>query len=481
MHEDPIKASDHRLQALRHRARDELARIAHPQRPWTIPHPGPDGTPILDVLIVGAGQSGIAAGFGLQRAQVTNFLIVDQAERGMEGPWLTYARMRTLRSPKEFTGPDLDIPALTYQTWHEEKFGKQDWDDLNLIPREDWAEYLLWLRDTLDLPVDNGVSLAGVAPWDDYLAVTLRDAAGDEQVRYTRKLVLATGQDSLGRWTMPSFIADLPSALRAHTADPIDFSALRNKCVAVLGAGASAFDNAAMALEAGAKEVHLFCRRPDLQLVQPYLWLTFTGFLCHFSELDDAWKWRIMQHVLSLREGFPQATWDRCARHPNFFLHTQSPWTDARAHAGGVELTIPTGTFQADFAICGTGIEIDPGARPELSRVAYNIASWGDRYAPPPDECNPRLSRFPYLGTDYTLQEKTPGLTPWLRHIHLFSIASTMSFGPSGSSINAMKFAVPKLVSGITSHLFRDDIEVYWDDLLRYDVRQAEIRWPSRA
>ena len=57
---------------------------------------------------------------------------------------------------------------------------------------------------------------------------------------------------------------------------------LRGKRVAVIGAGASAFDNAATALEAGAAEVHLFCRRAEIQVIQPYRWLTFRGFLAAF-------------------------------------------------------------------------------------------------------------------------------------------------------------------------------------------------------
>ena len=62
-------------------------------------------------------------------------------------------------------------------------------------------------------------------------------------------------------------------------AQPINFASLRGKNVAVVGAGASAFDNAAAALEAGAAEVHLFCRRGEIQVIQPYRWLTFAGRL----------------------------------------------------------------------------------------------------------------------------------------------------------------------------------------------------------
>jgi cation diffusion facilitator CzcD-associated flavoprotein CzcO len=118
--------------------RADLARTSHPNAPWLEPKPAPNGRPALDVLIVGAGQSGLATAFGLMRSQVTNILILDKAEEGKEGPWLSYARMHTLRSPKDFTGPDLDIPSLTYQSWHEARFGKQDWENLDLIPRDMW-------------------------------------------------------------------------------------------------------------------------------------------------------------------------------------------------------------------------------------------------------------------------------------------------------------------------------------------------------
>lgn len=112
---------DDALAALTARARDDLSRIAHPRMPWMEPRTDPDGKPALDVLIVGGGQSGVAIASALKRAQVDNMLVVDRAPRGQEGPWLTYARMHWLRSPKNYTGPDLDLPSLGYQAWHEAK------------------------------------------------------------------------------------------------------------------------------------------------------------------------------------------------------------------------------------------------------------------------------------------------------------------------------------------------------------------------
>ena len=132
--------------------------------PWLKSTPGPDAKPALDVLVVGAGQSGVAIAFGLMRSQVTNILVLDRAEEGEEGPWLSYARMHTLRSPKHYTGPDLDIPSLTYQSWHEARFGNEHWQTLGLIPRTLWAEYLLWFRRAIGLAVRNGCELLEIAP-----------------------------------------------------------------------------------------------------------------------------------------------------------------------------------------------------------------------------------------------------------------------------------------------------------------------------
>ncbi len=463
---------DDELTRLTARAREDLLRISHPRQRWLEPRIGPDGKPALDVLIVGGGQSGVAIASALMRAQVDNILVVDRASSGQEGPWSTYARMPTLRSPKHYSGPDLDLPSLGYQAWHEARHGVADWQALTLIRRQDWAAYLRWVRDTVGVPVRHETAAVDIAATGCGL---LTVAFQDGSVRFTRKVVLATGQDGAGLWWMPDFVARLPERFRAHAADPIDFDLLRGKHVALLGAGASALDNAAMALEAGATEVALFCRRPEPQVVQPYRWLTFAGFLRHVSDLDDAWRWRFMSHILGMREGFPQQTFDRCARQPGFRLLTGAPWTGARVAGNRVLIDIPSGSHTADFLICGTGVEMDFARRPELARMAGNIARWADRYDPPANERDERLARFPYLAADFSLLPRQPGLTDWMSDVHMFNIASTMSFGPSGSSINAMTTAVPKLVSGLTRGLFKADLQRHWRSLQAYDEPQAVV------
>lgn len=463
------------LAALEADARRDLDLIAHPRMEWLQPKTS-GGMPVLDVLIVGGGQCGVVAAYALMRDKVRNILVLDREPYGREGPWQTYARMHNLRSWKDQSGPDLGVSSLTYQAWHEAQFGQASWDTLRYIPKELWADYLLWLRRVVGVPVRNGVAAGRIGParTDDGLpCLSVETSAGP---MLARKVVLATGQEGAGFWWMPDFVTALPRHLRAHSADPIDFGRLRGKVVAVLGAGASAFDNAAMALEAGAAEVQLFCRRAEPMVVQPYRWLTFAGFLRHIHEMPDEWRWRFMAHVLGLREGFPPDTYARVLRFPEFTMHVGRPWTGARvAEDGRVVLATTRGDVTADFLICGTGVRMDATRVPELAGCAHNIARWADRYTPPEADADARLGAFPYLGADYAFEERVLGETPWIRDIHLFGIGTTMSFGPAGASINAMGIAVPRLAAGVTRGLFEADLPRYFSSLLAYDVAQVEL------
>src|SRR5262245_50524679 len=140
-------------------ARNELAQLNFPPANWVLPAKGPGGRPLLDVLVVGGGMCGQLAAFALMREGVRHIRCVDRAPRGLEGPWATYARMEILRSPKHLTGPDLGVAALTYRAWHEAKFGAAHWEQLHKIDRVEWANYLLWVRKTVALPVENGVAV----------------------------------------------------------------------------------------------------------------------------------------------------------------------------------------------------------------------------------------------------------------------------------------------------------------------------------
>ena len=465
------------LPKLEKRVAHDLSIISYPVNEWIPPKFDEQGQRILDVLVVGGGQGGLTIAFQLLRERVQNIRVIDAAEAGQEGPWLNYARMPTLRSPKEVNGPDLNIPSLAFQAWYEAQFGKLSWKKLNKIPTELWVNYLKWFRKVLSLPVQNKMKMIAFEPSKGNIKVKIKCLkTGDVKEEITRKLILATGIETPGRWSAPPISQKIPKDFWFHTSEKIDFDLFENKDVAVLGAGASAMDNAVMALEAKASEVTVYCRRPELQRVQPFKWLSFPGFLRHFSELKDEWRWKFMSYLLTLREAFPKETWDRANRFKEFNIQTGAGWEDLRLNDERVAISTKKGTFEADFLIFGTGFSIDLTHSEELSPHAHLIALWSDKFKETRKEGEEsNLQSYPYLGDGFQFLEKLPGSAIWLKNVHLFSFGATMSFGPSGASINAMKFAVPKLVNAITRDLFLEDIDHHFESMSSYNLPEFSL------
>ncbi|HVL58304.1 MAG TPA: hypothetical protein VM491_17540, partial [Burkholderiaceae bacterium] len=126
--EDPA-----RLRALEQRIGHDLACLNYPPADWVPPTAGPDGAPMLDVLVAGGGMCGQTAAFALRRDGVLKLRTIDARGAGFEGPWATFARMQMLRSPKHLTGPDLGIPSLTFRAWYEARFGADGWAQLHKV------------------------------------------------------------------------------------------------------------------------------------------------------------------------------------------------------------------------------------------------------------------------------------------------------------------------------------------------------------
>ncbi|MFM9982426.1 MAG: FAD-dependent oxidoreductase, partial [Burkholderiales bacterium] len=66
------------LKALEIEAKQQLHQLNWPAPNWVPPLAGPDGQPVLDVLVVGGGMCGQAAGYALMREGVRNLRIVER-------------------------------------------------------------------------------------------------------------------------------------------------------------------------------------------------------------------------------------------------------------------------------------------------------------------------------------------------------------------------------------------------------------------
>ena len=107
----------------------------------------------------------------------------------------------------------------------------------------------------------------------------------------------------------------------------------------------------------------LCIRRKEIQRVNPQLWMGKAGFLRHFADLSDEWKWRFMQHMFSFNLPAPQDAYDRLSRLPGGEIRQNAGWKSVRLVGGRaqeIEIeTVAGDVLRADFLIVAVGFEVD--------------------------------------------------------------------------------------------------------------------------
>ncbi len=454
----------------------QLEMLGLPPANWPARATGPDGEAMVDVLVIGAGMYGIAAAGALTFKGIRNIEMLDQAPAGREGPWLTIARMTTLRSPKQLPGVALGIPGLTFRAWYEARYGRAAWVALYKIFNADWMDYLTWVRTTLALPVRNGVTVRLIRPAAAHVEVQLDDG----RVRHARRVVVATGRPGAGGMSISDFVdRGLWPDRAAHTGEMIAFEALRGKRIAVIGAGASAWDNAATALEHGAADVTMLVRRSALPQVNKGRGSGKAGFFEGWPALPDAERWRLLVYLHDLQAPPPHETVLRTIAQPNFRIRLATAVLSARRTAEGVALTVqpadaPPAEETADFLILGTGFAVNLAAQPEFADFLPDLATWADVYTPPLALRRDELGFYPYLGPAFELTERAPARRPALSRVHLFSHAAFASMGAIASDIPGVSIGAERLASRIAQAFFRDDAAKIRTELEAFDEPELE-------
>ncbi len=423
---------------------------------WVIPREGVTH----NVFIVGAGQSGIALRYALRRAGVGRVGQVDAAGEDSAGSWDRCARMLTLRTPKTATGPDLGFTPLGFQRWYDAQQGPGAFAALDRVPPAAWSGYLRWFRNLTAGGIRYQTRLVGVEPMGAHFRLHLAGPGGDT-VETTRKLVLTGGIEALGGPHVPSELEALPPGLLAHTSAAIDFAALRGRTVAVIGCGASAFDAAATALEAGALRVRMLTRRDAIPDTAGGRKRRYHGAQENFPALPDSLRWKLALRMQALGTPPPLDSILRVMAHDNFGIHLSAPLDHAEVRSGRASLIVRGDVHDFDFVIAATGYRQDPRLRPELTAIADRIALWGDRYVPPVGQESPGLASHPYLGPEFQLTEKVPRSAPFLKNLHAYTTAAQLSFGRHISDVPSMDFGIRRLTAALVRDLFFEDEQAH--------------------
>jgi cation diffusion facilitator CzcD-associated flavoprotein CzcO len=462
---DPGPASLAELEA--RLARDFLC-LQQPAKAWVAPRVHPEVGPMLDVAIIGAGMAALSAAAVLMRLGVRNIRLFDRQPDGFEGPWATYARMETLRSPKELSGPSVGLSNLSFRAWFEAQFGAEAWAALGKIPRLQWMDYLRWYRKVLAIPVENGVEMTMLDGTDCGLVLTLRSTAGTRRVA-ARRVVVATGRDGLGGPFVPPLFRAVDRAFWAHSSDPVDFARLRGKVVGVIGAGASSVDNAASALEAGAARVAMLVRRLDVPRINKGMGVANPGMSYGFYRLAPEERWAMTQYIADCAIPPPRDSMIRAGRHRNFSVLTGCALRAARTEGRRLVLETARGTLGFDFVILATGFTVDWSQRPELGALARHIVLWRDRFVPEGGERH-EFADHPWLGPDFEFLERTPGTAPWVSRVHCLNFGATLSHGKITGDIPAISIGAERLAEGIASALFAEDYAEQYRRLVDYQT-----------
>lgn len=462
------------LAALEARVAADLQALNLPPKPW-VPAMERGGQRVLDVAVVGAGMNGIAATGSLILKGIGHVLMLDENAPGQEGPWVTWARMDTLRSPKTLPGPCFGIPSLTFRAYWTALHGEAGWEALYKIPNAAWQDYLGWVTRAMALPVRHRAKVLRLEPADGLLRLVLADGTA----LLARRVVWATGRAGAGGLAWPEGLVDRAAlgGLVSHASAPVDFAALRGKRLAVIGGGASSWDNAATALERGAASAEMFVRRATLPQVNKGRGAAGPAMHLGWGELDDAGKWALIAYMHDHMAPPPHETVHRALRLPGFAIHLGTPTLATRREGEEVVLSLGGAEpreVRADHLIVGTGFLVDLDRAPGLEALAPHAAKWKHRHAPPPGLERPEMAEFPYLGPAFELMPRTADAPPELGLVHLLNYGAHASHGGIASDIPGVAVAAERLATALVGRFFREELPAMRAALDAFDEPELE-------
>lgn len=392
-------------------------------------------SPDYDVVVIGAGPYGLSAGAYL-KARRLNVRVLGQpmdfwASKMPEGMLL-----RSPRAASSIADPESAFTLDAYEAASGIK-------PVAPVPLSTFVEYGRWFQSQLGSSLDT-TQVAEVVRENSIFRLNLQNGAS----LTSRRVVVAAGIEPFQR--KPPAFADLPSSQASHCYEGKRIADMAGKRVAVIGAGQSALESAALLHEGGA-QVEVIARIHQLRWIGMHQWLHRLGPISKllYSKYDVG-PVGISRLVATPRAVFqlPLGMKDRIR--VRAVRSAGSRWlpdrlksvtkilgravTSAQSVRDEVQLFLDDGSERrVDHVLLGTGYDVD-------------IAQY--KFLPPSLVAQiRRLGGYPDLATGF--RSSVPGL-------HFIGATAARSFGPLLYFVAGTEFASNEL----TSHIYQNRISV---------------------
>jgi FAD-dependent urate hydroxylase len=382
----------------------------------------------IDVAIVGAGPYGLAAASHLGRLGLATTVLG-------ETMWFWRHRMPVgmlLRSPNvasDISDPDGRFSLAAYEAARGEPVPSP-------LPLERFVDYGSWVQRQVAPEVD---SRQVVRISQDHGRFRLELADGEAIA--ARQVVVAAGIGPFA--ARPAQFDPLSPELASHSSDHSDLSVLTGRAVAVVGAGQSALESAALLREAGC-EVEVLARAPRVFFLRRQPWLHHLGPITRLlfapAEVGPAglsrlvalpgWYRRLprtLQDRFAVRSLRPAGAAWLVPRLRDVPITTGVGVTEAKRMNGVVRLTLNDDSERhVDHVLLATGFRVDIARYAFLSEELLRSVNRVDGY--------PRLSQ--------TFESSVPGL-------YFLGAPAAWSFGPLMRFVAGTTWAAHALAGGI--------------------------------
>ena len=392
----------------------------------------------VHVAIVGAGAYGLSLAAHLE-AMGINYRIFGHPMKF----WSNVAAAGDGRYLKSFCfGGDLSTPrpGFSFADFSRPR-GLETFEPCLM---RDFASYGIWFQEQV-VPRVEAADVVNIQRVDNVFFITL---SGGERVT-ADSVVLATGLTNFAQ--IPSVLRSLPNGIVTHTSEIRMFSEFKGLSVAVIGAGQSALEAAALLLEAGAQP-QLVVRKSAIQWQRRIsqkrsLWRHIRSPITRLGTGPKAW---LLTHIPGAAHWLPEslrtqlvkrhlppegAWWLRDRVEDKMTIHLETTVTGTRWNGSRVVLELHPKSaerelkLEVDRVVAGTGYRVDLEQMtfidPDLRREIHLI------------------ERAPKLGATFESS---------VAKLYFIGPASAMSFGPLFRFVAGAEYTAQRVSAHLRGH-----------------------------